>query len=85
MQRGGQTWQTQAESATRVVQFERKAFKPRVRVGAGQPHQAQGLSVGAEQDVLPVVERESLNLDAPRRIRRVAGRLRIRKPGGRPH
>ena len=49
--------QTQA-AAVGVEQFERPPMQHLRRVHADQPHQTQGFGVGADQDVLAVVERQ---------------------------
>jgi len=48
------------------AQLERHAKQQRVRVGADLAHERQGLAVGADQDVLAVVQRSSIDRDPPR-------------------
>ena len=50
----------------RVAQFERQAQQERVRIGTHFPHQPEQCRVGANEDVLAVVERAACGGHAPR-------------------
>ncbi len=63
--RGRAARQRQA-AAVGVAQGERQAQQARRRVDADARQQLERLHAGAEQDVLAVVEREAVALDAPR-------------------
>ena len=47
-----------------MADFQRQAFEQAFRIGTNHAHQSQGLPVGADQDVLAVIERVLLDVDA---------------------
>ena len=59
--------------AVDIAQLERQAQKKLVRVGADLAHQAQRLAIRADQDVLAVVEVDSVEGHAPRPAPKAAG------------
>ena len=57
----------QAQAAAfRVAQTQRRAHEGPLDIDADNPHQAQRLGVGADEDVLAVVEREIAGVDTAR-------------------
>jgi hypothetical protein len=49
------------QELTGKLEAQRRAFQQSIWIGAYGSHQAQGLAVGANQDVLAVVDREVTN------------------------
>jgi hypothetical protein len=62
------------------LEAQRRASQQGIRIGTDGAHQAQGFAVGADQDVLPVVHGEAVDLHGFGRVRRVCATPRKPRP-----
>jgi len=65
MQRGGQRHGLEAK-AVGGTKLERKPRQHPIGIDADKPHESEGLGIGTDEDVLAVVERDAVELDATR-------------------
>ena len=56
--RGGQ------REAAGITQLQGFSLQKPIRIGADAPHLRQRFGIGADQDVLPVIERDTFGIDA---------------------
>ncbi len=78
MQRSGQAGgdEIHAVAAGRIAHLQRQPQQALLRVDADGAHQTQGFAIGAEQDVLAVIERDAVDLDRARAAAQACAPLR---------
>ena len=75
MERCGQARQTETEFVGRIVEFERSSQQKPLGIGSAQTHEAQRFPIGAEQEMLAVVERMSGDVHATGASAELPGRF----------
>ena len=73
MQGRREAWQFHFESGAGVGQFKRDASEQALTISADRVHQAQSFAIGADQNVLAVVERVTMDVDAARAATQLFG------------
>ena len=64
-----------------MVQFQRQALEQGVRISADLVHQAQRFTVGADQDVLAIIEDVTIKFDATGAAAQLSGGFEKRHAG----
>ena len=77
MQWRGQPWGAQVETIG-IAQFQWNAGQRNLWINTDRAHQGEGLAIGADQDVLAVVEWLAVEFDAPRPAAEIARGLEHR-------